>query len=106
MRSFMVAVLAAALAGCQTTSGGSTPADWMRLANAQLVTACSYEATAEFLLSVFGKAELSTIVSQVCNAVDSTRTIGTRISARQFSVRGFTVAGVPFNPLTDGRFVR
>ena len=106
MRNVLVAVLAAALAGCQTTSGGSGPADWVRLANAQLVTACSYEASAEFLLSVFGKAELSTIVNQVCKAVDSTRTIGTRVAARQFSVSGFTVAGVPFNPLADGRFVR
>ena len=110
MRSVLVAVLAAALAGCQTTGGGSSEprgaADWMNWANAQIVQACKYEASAEFLLSVFGKAEFSTIVSQVCNAVDATRTFSTRIAARQFSVTGFTVAGVPFNPLTDGRFVR
>ena len=103
------------LSGCQTGGSGGggvvivdneprTPTQWVQWMNAKLVQACGYQASAEFLLAVFGKAEFSTIISQMCHVVEASRLAGKRGRAA-FTVVG-SVAGVVFNPQADGRFVR
>ena len=115
MTAVLVAVLSFSVAACQTGSGGGgtvvvdseprTLTEWVIWINRKLVQACGYQASFEFLLQVFGKAPFTTVISEVCNVVEAARLQSREPRSRRLGVIG-GVAGVPFNPLTDGKFTR
>ena len=115
----MTAALAAALSfgvvACQTEGGGGAVIvdnepknldQWVSWMNAKLVQACGYQASAQFLLTVFGKADFGSIIAQTCRVVEAARLAArSGPGRRSLNVVGH-VAGVPFDPSVDGRFVR
>lgn len=111
----LVAVLSFSVVACQSSSGGGgtvvvdsepkTLAEWVVWINRKLVQACGYQASFEFLLQIFGKAPFQEVISQMCNVVEAARLEAKRPRSRRLGVIG-GVAGVPFNPLTDGKFTR